>query len=114
MIMMPNSQTIVIERNNWWRNGFETEPCEVAWAREAIFFIRALDVRGKSPAGKVRVQISPDGIYWCDEGTEMPLPTKAGATTFVKVVHFGGWLRLAGEMPSDTELKVLVYVVLKA
>ncbi len=42
---MRESQTIVIARNEEWRGAFATEPCEVAWASEAVFFIRTLSAR---------------------------------------------------------------------
>jgi hypothetical protein len=65
------------------------------------------------PSGiHARVQISPDGMNWCDEGTPLPLPSAPGVT-FCRLRHFGGWLRVVGELPSDAELQVIVYLVLK-
>ena len=107
------SHTTVIERNRTWEGVFETEPYETAWAAEAIFFIRALAVDGLSERVSARVQISPDGIHWCDEGSTVPLPTQAEGVTFGRVSHFGGWLRLVGDVPAG-KLKVLVYLTLKA
>jgi hypothetical protein len=112
--MIRQSYTAVLERNKLWVGAFETEPYEVAWASEAIFFIRALEISGLSPGLQARVQISPDGICWCDEGTLVPLPTEPNAITFGRVGHFGGWLRLAGELPTGVQLKVIVYLSLKA
>ena len=66
------------------------------------------------PAGAVaHVQISPDGIHWCDEGTTLELPTAADGLAFAKVTHFGGWLRLVGKLPDSAALKVIAYLVLK-
>ena len=39
------SYTAVVERNTLWQGEFATEPYEAAWATEAIFFVRALDVQ---------------------------------------------------------------------
>ena len=106
------SYTAIVERNVLWQGDFATEPYEAAWASEAIFFVRALDV---SPdlAARARVQISADGIHWADEGTEFKLPTAKNEVTFCKVSHFGGFLRIAGEVRSPAELRVLVSLVLK-
>lgn len=112
---MRESHTAVVERNTTWRGAFASEPYECAWAGEAIFFVRCLAADGLeeydwTPA---EVQISPDGMHWCDEGTQIDLPTVPDEVTFVRVSHFGGWLRLAGELREGTALTVLVYLVLK-
>ena len=109
---MRQSQTIVLERNVEWQGEFTTEPCEAAWASEAVFFIRALEVRGVRPGNSARVQLSPDGIHWCDEGEGIRLLIEPGIS-YCRVTHFGGWLRLAGQLPLGPSIKVIVYLVLK-
>ena len=95
---MRQSHTATIELGTTLERDFATEPYESAWAREAIFFIRLIE--GGVPAGAAaRVQIAPDGIHWTDEGTETALPRTPGPTTFARVRHFGGWLRLTGSLP---------------
>ena len=106
------SYTAVVERNVEWSGEFATEPYEAAWATEAIFFVRALAVTGKAVI-QARVQISPDGMHWCDEGTKLALPSSPDQTTFCKVRHFGGWLRLAGAVPENVSTRVIVYLTLK-
>lgn len=108
------SLTAVIERNTVWQGTFASEPYETAWASEAIFFIRALrlDDAGES-LGTAQVQISPDGIHWCDEGTCIALPRQTDEVTFVRVAHFGGWLRLAGSTADDRLITVIVSLSLK-
>ena len=106
------SYTAVVERNVKWSETFATDPYEAAWASEAIFFVRALNVT-EIGSRHARVQISPDGMHWVDEGTPLLLPTKADEVTFCKVRHFGGWLRLCGELQSDQNITVIVYLVLK-
>lgn len=109
---MRESHTAIVERNVTWQGTFTVEPYETAWAGEAIYFVRALEVTGV-PAGAVaQVQISPDGMHWCDEGTPLPLPTEPGVT-FCKLRHFGGWLRAVGVLPDGARMKVLVYLALK-
>lgn len=109
---MQESHTAVIERNVTWQGLFTTEPYETAWASEAIFFVRALAAEKLSPAISARVQISPDGMHWCDEGSTLLLPTSEGVV-FGRVRHFGGWLRLVGEVPAGASVTVMVYLVLK-
>ena len=111
---LPESNTAVVERNRMWEGRFETEPWETAWAHEAVFFIRALEACGSIGDTKARVQISPDGMHWCDEGTLIDLPDKSGAVSFGRVSHFAGWLRIVGELPESVQLKVIVYLSLKA
>lgn len=108
--MLIRSHTAVVALNRVWKGAFDTEPYEAAWAREAIFFVRVLETTGlEHPA---RVQISPDGMRWCDEGTELSVPGAPGVN-FAKVRHFGSYLRLAGELPEGAEVKVIAYLVLK-
>jgi hypothetical protein len=106
------SYTAIVERNVVWEGDFATETYEAAWASEAIFFVRALDL---SPdfSGTARVQISADGIHWADEGTEFYLPTVKNEVTFSKVSHFGGFLRIRGITSRKTSVVVLVSLVLK-
>ena len=107
------SYTAIVERNVLWSGDFATEPYEAAWASEAIFFVRALDVITAGFEGRARVQISADGFNWADEGTVFDLPAEKDAVTFCKVRHFGGWLRIAGTLAPNNKVKVLVSLVLK-
>lgn len=109
-----SSYTAVVERNQVWSGAFASEPYEAAWAREAIFFVRALDSGLAGAEVEARVQISPDGTRWCDEGTRFLLPTAADGVTFGRVSHFGGWLRIAGDVPDGAAVTVIVYLALKA
>ena len=106
------SYTAVVERNALWQGEFATEPYEAAWASEAIFFVRALaDAFGTG--GLARVQISPDGIRWVDEGTTIDLPRAKDEVTFCRVSHFGGWLRIAGTLAPNNRMTILVSLALK-
>ncbi|MBK9123608.1 MAG: hypothetical protein IPM16_10895 [Chloroflexi bacterium] len=104
------SYTAVLERNTVWEGSFATEPYEGAWASEAVFFVRTLAAGAETTA---RVQISPDGIHWCDEGTLLTVPGEAESLAFCRVSHFGGWLRLAGTIPAGQKATVIVYLCLK-
>ena len=109
---MRQSHSSAIELGTTWEGAFATEPQECAWAAEALFFIRVLE--GSAPAGAVaRVELSPDGMHWCPEGTELRIPAPAKETAWARVREFGGWLRLTGSLPPGTRLQVLVHLVLK-
>ena len=110
---MRQSFTAVVERNVTWQNEFIAEPYEAAWATEAIYFVRALAASNMPSDVQARVQISPDGVHWCDEGTTVTLPSSAEAVTFGRVSHFGGWLRLVGKLPDGAQVTVIVYLTLK-
>ena len=114
MPRLRESTTFPLERNVTWRGAFATEPAEAAWASEAIFFVRALESRGMPAGALARAQISPDGMHWCDEGTSLSLPVTPDQQTFCRLRHFGGWLRLCGELPPGAGLRVIVYLVLKS
>lgn len=105
------SYTAIVERNVLWQGEFDSEPYESAWASEAIFFVRALEV-SRDFAGTAHVQISADGIHWVDEGSSFDLPKNRDEVTFCKVRHFGGFLRIRGIAPNDG-VKVLVSLALK-
>ena len=61
----------------------------------------------------LRVQVSPDGIHWCDEGSGMSFSGKQDTQSFVRVSHYGGWLRLAEKIIGD-RVWALVHLALKA
>jgi hypothetical protein len=103
--------TVIVERDRPARGEFATEPYECGWAAEAVFFIRKLHAGDQLVGQQLRVQISPDGIRWCDEGTRLTL-TEA-EVDFVRATHFGNWLRLAGGLPVEADSRVLVALSLK-
>jgi hypothetical protein len=109
--MLSRSHTYVMELNGAWQGEFATEPYEAPWGHEAILFVRALESSGFEKA-EARVQISPDGVFWCNEGTTIPL-APAPEMTFCRVSHFGGFLRLTGELPPGASMKVLAYAAVK-
>lgn len=109
---MRQSFTAVIERNVTWQGDFIAEPYEAAWATEAIYFVRALHTENMPGNVVARVQLSPDGVHWCDEGAEITLPSGQDVA-FARVRHFGGWLRLVGKLPDGAKLTVIVYLSLK-
>ncbi len=72
---MRQSHTAVIERNSEWCGAVCSEPYEVAWASEALFFLRVLEASAQLSI-HLRVQISPDGLHWCDEGSTLQVEPK--------------------------------------
>ena len=119
---MRQSHTVVVERNQLWEGEFVTEPYEAGWSHEAIFFVRILRAEAADSSPKslidveLQVQISPDGIHWCDEGSRMNLVVQQHTLdkpSFVRVSHYGGWLRLAGRI-SKGRAWALVHLALKA
>jgi hypothetical protein len=108
---MRESYTAVVERNVVCAADFASEPYEAAWADEAIFFIRVLEPR---PRGKLRfaAEISPDGMRWCPEGTVCELG-EGQTLGFLRIKHFGGWLRIRRLDRTKATPKVIVYLNLK-
>jgi hypothetical protein len=116
---MQQSLSVVLERNTILQGEFATEPYEVAWAREARWFIRVLDISGNEPCLEARTQVSPDGLHWCDLDQDCLRLEQPGLASR-PAREFGGWLRLAGVVAGangSTEgvsAKVLIYLVLKS
>jgi hypothetical protein len=110
-MMVRQNYTAVVERNRVFRGDFATEPYECGWASEAIFFVRKLEISGDVAGTRMRVQISGDGMHWCEEGTTLDLTDSE--VDFAKVRHFGNWLRLGGALPVGTSIRVIVALTLK-
>ena len=110
---MRHFTTAVLERHTQLSGRFDSEPFETAWASEALFFIRIEDIVGENPMLRAKVQISSDGINWIDEGTTFSPITSCG-DYFVRVSHFGGWLRLDGEVQGqESRMQATIHLVLK-
>lgn len=110
---MLNSNTVVLERLKDFSGAFETEPYEAGWAREAIFFLRVHSIAAGT-AVHAHAQISVDGIEWIDEGT-LVAPISGEGTRFLKVAHFGGWLRLRVVLGGNTPAaRMTIQLVLKS
>lgn len=110
-MMVRQNYTAIVERNRLFQCDFTTEPYECGWASEAIFFIRKLETTGPVTGLALRVQISGDGMHWCDEGSTLILTESE--VDFVRVRHFGNWLRLAGGLPRAASVRVMVALALK-
>jgi hypothetical protein len=111
--VLRNAYTAVIARGELWEGSVQTEPYEAAWAGEAVFFVHVLEASGSGNA-VARVQISPDGMHWVDEGGELSIPAAAGQLSFGRVANFGGWLRLSVNVPPSAAIKVVATLALKA
>ena len=126
--MIRESQTAVVARNEIWQGEVATEPYEAGWATEAVVFVRALGFRagdapwsmtatlpGEAPAPPIRarVQLSADGMRWVDEGSVFDLPVDDARDSFVRVRHFGNWLRIAALLPDGISMKILVTIHVK-
>ena len=110
---MRNFYTVVLERMRRYSQDFDTEPYECGWASEGMFFIRIHELGGKDVVLDSRIQVSVDGIHWIDEGTAFPSINNEG-DSFIKVSHFGGWLRLRSEVGgSNPDIKLTIHLVLK-
>ncbi|WP_426959195.1 hypothetical protein [Muricoccus radiodurans] len=112
--MLRQSQNAVVARNETWSGECATEPHEVGWAAEAVIFVRALAVEGDVGDAAFRVQLSPDGMRWVDEGTTIRVPARQDETGWARVAHFGAWLRITAVLPPGVTLKPLVTFSLKA
>ncbi|WP_062228009.1 hypothetical protein [Aureimonas frigidaquae] len=111
--MLPENITAVIARNESWQGTATSEPYEAGWAREAVFFVRALKEPQGQP-GTAFVEMSPDGMLWIAEGTQFTLPDRRDGIAVGRVAHFGNWLRLRVEFPDAAQCTVLVTLHLKA
>ena len=118
---MRHSHTSVIARNIAWNGPFATEPREVAWAAEAIFFVRILDPLPFDVVMPCLAQISPDGIHWADFTESQFRFNQASPLEFLALTNFGGWLRFSGDVHCETQhisqlsdARFMAYLTLKS
>ncbi len=111
--MLAHSTTAIVARNDVWTGTAASEPYECGWAREAIVWVRALGLTGDLRGIHARIQISPDGLRWLDEGTALALPAAVDGVGFARVREFGNWLRVAVDLPKGASIKVLVTITVK-
>ena len=58
-------------------------------------------------------QISPDGLFWCDEESGSFSLNEAGLAS-MQLRNFGQWLRLDARLSGkNPHVKVLIYLTLK-
>jgi hypothetical protein len=116
---MQQSLSVVLERNTVLSGEFATEPYEAAWAREARWFVRVLELHGADAWMEATTQISPDGLHWCDLDGGSVNVREPGIVSW-PVREFGGWLRLRGVVGGDggaaegVGAKVMIYLALKS
>lgn len=87
-----NASHLEVKKN--FTEDFKTDPYEAGWAKEGIFFIMVEELSGDNPKLSAEVQISHDGVNWAKEGTFLDSITEK-ALHFIRVKHFGNWLRLS-------------------
>ena len=110
---MRKSFTAVVEQGNTFTENFSTEPYEVAWASEARWFVRVLEIDGNEPGLQLYPEISPDGLFWCQDNTSS-LKIEGEGLYSVAQHDFGHWLRLNGRLSgTGTRFKLIVYLALK-
>lgn len=108
---MRNFQTTVLDTFRDVSGPYATEPFEAGWAQEATFFVRVHRTDEGTRSVPVAVQVSVDGLSWVDEGTHANVPTDRDG--FVRVRHFGGWLRLMVDVPPEVSCNLSIWIVLK-
>ena len=110
---MRQFHTAHLEIKRDFTEDFQTHPYECGWATEAIFFIRVENLSGEDPLLEAEAQISADGIIWVDEGTAFS-PISAKGLYYIRLRHFGGWLRLNCRISgAGARFRLLVNVALK-
>jgi hypothetical protein len=110
---MRESQTAVLERKAIYTGDFTTEPFETAWAAEARWFARVMDLAAGTTVRMV-TQVSPDGLTWVDHESPAMETTATGLVT-APVREFGAWLRLRGCLDGpDPSARLMIYLALKS
>lgn len=102
-----------LEVKKSFTKSFQTDPYEAGWASECIFFIMVEALSGKDSSLSAIVEISHDGVHWVKEGTVSNTITEEGLH-FVKVKHFGNWLRLNCQISGDApDFRLNIQIALK-
>jgi hypothetical protein len=98
---MRNFHSSVTDLRESFRETITSFPYETGWADEAIYFVTAEAATPDTARITLRVQLSADGLRWVDEGATVELT--GPSSTFVRLSHFGGFLRLIGEVVDDVD-----------
>lgn len=107
-----NASHLEVKRN--FTGDFQTDPYEGGWASECIFFIMVEELDGIDPKLVAAAEISHDGMSWAKEGTVSEPITKEGLH-FIRVKHFGNWLRLNCEITGGSPVfKLNIQIALKS
>ncbi|GHV59460.1 hypothetical protein FACS1894182_13600 [Bacteroidia bacterium] len=93
-----NASHLEVKKN--FTEDFQTNPYEAGWASECIFFIAVEGLSGKNPSLTAEVELSHDGVNWVKEGT-VSEPISQKGLHFIRVKHFGNWLRLNGKITGE-------------
>lgn len=110
---MRHSFTAVLSRNERHSGDFETEPYEVGWATEARLFVNVLDVSGDDPRWVFRIEISPDGLHWCQLDAQTLVAEEPRLYTMA-FREFGNWIRVRGSCEAGgSTLRSIISVALK-
>ena len=109
---MREAITAVVARGDIWSGIAASEPYDVAWAGEAVIFLRSLGATGNPQEARAWVQISPDGLRWVDEGSMLAIPDVDGISS-VRIRNFGTYLRIRTVLPEGASFKALVTISLK-
>jgi hypothetical protein len=109
---MRESITAVVARGDTWSGVAASEPYDVAWAGEAVIFLRSLGAEGNPEQARAWVQISPDGMRWVDEGSMLSIP-RVDEISSVRVRNFGTYLRVMTVLPEGSSFKALLTLSLK-
>ena len=109
---MREAITAVVARGDTWSGVVASEPYDVAWASEAVVFLRSLGAEGNPEQGRAWVQISPDGMRWIDEGSMLPIP-RVDEIASVRLSNFGTYLRVMTVLPEGSSFKALLTLSLK-
>lgn len=109
---MRESITAVVARGDTWSGVAASEPYDVAWASEAVIFLRSLGAVGNPQEARAWVQISPDGMRWVDEGSMLPIPD-VDEISSVRISNFGTYLRIRTVLPEGASFKALLTISLK-
>ena len=82
------------------------------WASEARWFIRPVELSDGCTL-VVHPEISPDGLFWCAEGSA-GLRITEPVLASLKLRDFGQWLRLRCDLSGPSpSAKLMIYLALK-
>lgn len=109
---MREAITAVVARGDTWSGVVASEPYEVAWAGEAVIYLRSLGAEGRPEQARAWVQISPDGLHWVDEGSMLPIP-RVDEISSIRIRDFGTYLRVMTVLPEGSSFKALLTISLK-
>ncbi len=94
LLMLPENVTAVLARNERWSGDAASEPYEAGWAREAVFFVRAIKRASSDQSRWLGWKYHLMACIGWEKERNSRMPSERDGIAIARLTGFGGWLRV--------------------